>query len=306
MPQARTILTFTAALAVVAVAMTTSLRSSSSNAQSSPAPALPATTRGVTIMAYNIEGLPWPFAHERSAAFAAIEHRLQDLRRVGEQPHVLVLEEAFTPEARSIGRNSGYRSIAVGGSGTPFGSGLEVATDLPILDVKRFTYRRCAGFDCFASKGVLLTTVALPKGVRIQIAATHLNSHNASGADDSEANRAYFSQVDELSRFVRAKRDPKLPLLVVGDFNTYPAVRADFLMRESRGWQAGDALNVLGVGIGKGKDRQFFSPGAYSEVKPVGLSVPFGKDPDGTMLSNHIGYVVQYRLDPSGTASRKG
>lgn len=305
MLQRRTILTFTAALAVVAVAITTSLRSSSSNAQSSRAPALPATTRGVSIMAYNVEGLPWPFAHERSAAFAAIEQRLRDLRRLGEQPHILVLEEAFTPEARSIGRNSGYRSIALGGSGTPFGSGLEVATDLPILDVKRFTYRGCAGFDCLASKGVLLTT-ALAKGVRIQIAATHLNSHNASGTDDPEANRAYFSQVDELSRFVRAKRDPKLPLLVVGDFNTYPAVRADYLMRESRGWQAGDALNLLRVGIGKGKDRQFFSPGAYSEVKPVALSVPFGKDPDGTMLSNHIGYVVQYRLDPSGRASRKG
>ena len=118
--------------------------------------------------------------------------------------------------------------------------------------------------------------------------------------------RRPIAPISQLSRFVRAKRDPKLPLLVVGDFNTYPAVRADFLMRESRGWQAGDALNVLGVGIGKGKDRQFFSPGAYSEVRPVGLLVPSGKDPDGTMLSNHIGYVVQYRLDPSGTASRKG
>lgn len=102
-------------------------------------------------MAYNIEGLPWPFGHGRSAAFAAIEQRLRELRRLGGQPHVLVLEEAITAEAQAIGRNSGYRSIAVGGGVTPFGSGLEVATDLPILGVTRFTYRACAGFDCLAS-----------------------------------------------------------------------------------------------------------------------------------------------------------
>lgn len=40
----------------------------------------------------------------------------------------------------------------------------------------------------------------------------------------------FFSQVDEPSRFIRANRDPKLPPLLVGDFNTFPPVRANFLM----------------------------------------------------------------------------
>jgi hypothetical protein len=43
-----------------------------------------------------------------------------------------------------------------------------------------------------------------------------------------------FCRVDELSRFIRANCDPKLPLLVVGDFNTYPAVWANFLMRKKQ------------------------------------------------------------------------
>jgi hypothetical protein len=157
-----------------------------------------------------------------------------------------------------------------------------------------------------AAKGALLATVALAKGVRVQIAATHLNSHKASGSDDSDANRAYFAQVDELSKFIAANRDPALPLLVVGDFNTYPQVRRDYLARESQIWRTGDALNRLGIRVGKGKDRQFFAPGRSAAVLPVGISIPFGKEASGSMLSNHIGYMVHYRVDPAASALRKG
>jgi hypothetical protein len=265
----------------------------------------PSGMRGVSIMAYNIEGLPWPFAAGRPQAFAAIEQRLRHLRSLGEQPHVLVLEEAFTPSARAIGAAAGYRSVVVAGSPTPFGSGLEIASNLPILDVKRFTYDACAGLDCLAAKGAMLATVALPKGVRIQIAATHLNSHRASGSDDSDANQAYFAQVDELSRFILANRDPKLPLLVVGDFNTYPEARRAYLMRKSRTWKTQDTLDRLGVDVLKGKDRQFFASGGSAGLTPVGITVPFGRDMDGTMLSNHVGYVVHYRLDPAASALHK-
>jgi hypothetical protein len=262
--------------------------------------------RGVSIMAYNIEGLPWPFAAGRPRAFAAIEQRLRHLRSLGEQPHVLVLEEAFTPSARAIGAAAGYRSVVVAGSPTPFGSGLEIASDLPILDVKRFTYPTCAGFDCIAAKGAMLATIGLPKGVRIQVAATHLNSHRASGSDDSDANRAYFAQVDELSRFILANRDPKLPLLVVGDFNTYPKARRAYLARESRMWRTDDALERIGVRVGRGKDRQFFAPGGSVALKPVGITIPFGREADGSMLSNHAGYAIHYRLDPAAGALGKG
>lgn len=306
MPQRRTILTFTAALAVIAVAVATSLKPESSSAQASLAPALPRTADGFSVMAYNIEGLPWPLAHQRPAAFAAIKQRLRRLRTLGEQPQVLVLEEAFTPGARAIGRGSGYRSVVVADKAAPFGSGLEIATDLPILQVKRFTYPACAGFDCFAAKGAILAIVALSSQVRVQIAATHLNSHKASGTDDSRANRAYFAQVDALSRFIAANRDPALPLLVVGDFNNYPTVRSGYLMRESRYWGADDILRRLGVSIWKDKDRQFYASGESAGLNPVKITVPFGREADGSMLSNHIGYAVQYRLDPVANASRKG
>jgi endonuclease/exonuclease/phosphatase family metal-dependent hydrolase len=299
-------LIFAASAGVVAATMVTILGPRSTNAQPVPASALPETARGVSVMAYNVEGLPWPFAFRRPQALTEIAQRLRSLRFHGEQPQVLVLEEAFTPTARSIGRESGYRSVVAAGSATPFGSGLEIATDLPILDVKRFTYPACAGFDCLAAKGAMLATVAVSKEMRVQIAATHLNAHKASGSDDSHANSAYFAQVDELSRFIAANRDPALPLVVVGDFNTYPPLRRNYLMRESRFWRADDALDRLGFDVGTGKDRQFVAPGAAARLSPVAIKVPFGKEPDGSMLSNHVGYAIQYRRAPALDASRKG
>jgi hypothetical protein len=298
-------LTIAAIFAGIAGMTVMNLGARSSDARPLAASGAPSGTHGVSIMAYNIEGLPWPLAAGRPQAFAAIEQRLRQLRSLGQQPQVLVLEEAFTPSARSIGRDSGYRSVAVAGSPTPFGSGLEIASDLPIVDVKRFTYRACAGFDCVAAKGAMLATIRLPKGIRIQIAATHLNSHRASGSDDSDANRAYFAQIDALSRFIAENRDSKLPLLVVGDFNTYPLVRREYLMRKSRTWKTQDTLDRLGVDVLKGKDRQFFASGGSAALTPVRITVPFGRDMDGTMLSNHVGYVVHYRLDPAASALHK-
>jgi hypothetical protein len=296
-----------AAISVAAAAVAVmNLGSRPSDAQPLSAPSAPDAMKGLSVMAYNIEGLPWPLAPDRSAAFSGIEERLRDLRLRGQQPQVLVLEEAFTPGARAVGRASGYRSVAVGKGGMAFGSGLEIATELPILGVKRFTYRDCAGFDCLAAKGALLATIGLAKGVQLQIAATHLNSHKASGSDDSHANQAYFAQVDELSRFILANRDPKLPLLVVGDFNTYPPTRRAYLARESQLWRADDALDRMGVNVWRGKDRQFFASGGSVSVKPLGITIPFGREADGTMISNHVGYAIHYRLDPGAGAFARG
>jgi endonuclease/exonuclease/phosphatase family metal-dependent hydrolase len=268
----------------------------------------------ISILAYNVEGLPWPIATGRPSAIAQIERRLRELRAIGKQPQVLMLEEAFTPRAQAIGAHSGYRTIVLGSpAASLFGSGLEIATDLPILDVKRLSYPDCAGLDCLARKGVMLVTVALPDGIKLQIAATHLNAHKASGSDDRDANRAYYDQVDALSRFIAANRNPALPLVVAGDFNTFPAVRREYLRREVSSWPASDALDrapgASGAALRSGKDRQFYGSGASASISPAAFAVPFGRDGDGTMLSNHVGYMVQYdigRRSQSPRASHKG
>ncbi|MGQ2929054.1 MAG: hypothetical protein ACT6Q3_01150, partial [Sphingopyxis sp.] len=46
----------------------------------------------------------------------------------------------------------------------------------------------------------------------------------------------------------------------------------------------------------KGRDWQFFSPGYDSSIQAIAMAVLFGRERDGTMLSDHVGYGVTYRL----------
>src|SRR4051794_1437093 len=95
-----------------------------------PAAGQAAPAHDVSILTYNIEGLPWPLAVGRPAAFIAIENRLRELRSSGRQPQVLVLQEAFTRQAKAVGANSGYPFVAMGGATTDLrDSGLEIASD---------------------------------------------------------------------------------------------------------------------------------------------------------------------------------
>lgn len=71
---------------------------------------------GLSIMAYNVKGLPWPLASDRSADFARIEARLLAMRAQDAQPHVIILQEAFTEPAKAIARHCGYRFVVEGPS----------------------------------------------------------------------------------------------------------------------------------------------------------------------------------------------
>lgn len=211
-------------------------------------PAVPGSD--LSVMTYNVHGLPWPLAQEREAALGAIADRLAMLRRRGLAPDVVVLEEAFVPKAREIGRAAGYRFAVDGSSardcgpsaprdaassalaeGTAWwrgeterrvlGSGLLVLSDRPVVSVRRMSYgRSCAGWDCLASKGALLVEIALPGGRgTFDVVATHMNSRGASGAADVRSDLAHRLQLLALARFVSACRGPGLPLVIAGDLN---------------------------------------------------------------------------------------
>jgi hypothetical protein len=122
----------------------------------------------ISVLTYNVHGLPWPLAGNRETAFISIERRLTDLRAKGAKPHIMVLQEAFTDRAKQIGKNSGYAYFADGpgrddppkattasaedefledGSaqkdeteGKWTGSGLQVFSDYPIFRVKRMAF----------------------------------------------------------------------------------------------------------------------------------------------------------------------
>ncbi|MDB5713694.1 MAG: endonuclease/exonuclease/phosphatase [Sphingomonadales bacterium] len=242
--------------------------------------ALAAPATSLTLLSYNVHGLPWPLTSGRPAAFAQIAERLRDMRRTGTQPAVVALQEAFTTSAKQIGEAAGYRYIVKGPSaadrsaiamtatdrkfasgaswlnGETLGpvedSGLEIMSDYPILSVRSAVFPRfaCAGYDCLANKGVLLVTVKIPgQALPVEIATAHMNSRGASGVGDDRTGYAYQRQVDALAAFFRANSNPALPLIFAGDFNIGKALSRQVALRSRAGnwWGTPDPTLARGA-----------------------------------------------------------
>ncbi|MGH6616559.1 endonuclease/exonuclease/phosphatase family protein [Sphingomonas sp.] len=252
----------------------------------------------LSVLTYNVKGLPWPIASDRPADLAEIGRRLHEMRRRGTGPQVVVLQEAFTDEARAIGLSAGYRHIVSGPAageasdaamteadrrfagdarwwlGETFGSfvssGLQVLSDHPVIRVRRLVYPRfaCAGSDCLANKGALLVTLRLPDGSLVDVLTTHLNSRHSSGAPDARSLQAYRRQAEFLSAFINQWHDPAVPLVAAGDYNvgTAPA-RGQALIAQVAGWRGAakfrDALRQV---AGRQTERGTPIPASVSAV----------------------------------------
>ncbi|WP_235037883.1 MULTISPECIES: endonuclease/exonuclease/phosphatase family protein [unclassified Novosphingobium] len=203
----------------------------------------------LSVMTFNIKGLPFPLAHGRAEALAEIASRLRKLRRTGRQPDVILLQEAFIPEAKEIARRAGYAHVAIGSGiddpvakpgdkadsfvheaswlhgeavGRWIDSGLVILSDHPIVKTRRMAFPEamCAGFDCLAAKGVLVAWIAVPgRGRPVAVADTHLNSRKASGVAIARANTAFARQASAARAFIRANVDAGTDLIFGGDFN---------------------------------------------------------------------------------------
>lgn len=298
----------------------------------------------ISVLTYNIRGLPWPLANGRPSALAQISARFRDLRRRDQAPHIVVLQEAFTSDAQRIGYEAGYQHIVQGPTirdippvamtpadrlfasqarwwkgeteGKFVDSGLQLLSDYPVRRVKRIAYPAfaCAGYDCLASKGALLVTIDMPgASTPIDVVTTHLNSRHASGVSDSRSLYAYRRQLGILTDAIRQWHDERYPLIVAGDFNvgSEPYRRLALLTDARIGWGAAKANNALRqiaradrsllshdarFALARARDWQFCAQGLRVGLLPVGISVPFGHDGNGIMLSDHIGYVARFRL----------
>ncbi|MEG3084585.1 endonuclease/exonuclease/phosphatase family protein [Sphingomonas sp. PB2P12] len=296
----------------------------------------------VSVMTYNVHGVPWPVADDRSSALTAIAAQLRAMRAAGRQPGIVALQESFVPDAKAIGAEAGYRYVAFGapaeaiaapetaqdrkfvadGSmlrgervGKHVGSGLAIFSDYPILAVRRISYPVCAGYDCLANKGAMAALIAVP-GIASPVAVidTHLNSNGATGVSEPRALYAYRRQIDALSGFIRSVARPGGTMLVAGDFNvgrdmerrTYFAQHmfggpvaltgGSLKCRESRTCLVTQPADIA-FSTGRAKDFLLYRPSNGADIRPLALSAPFGRGPGNTMLSDHIGVMVNYRID---------
>jgi endonuclease/exonuclease/phosphatase family metal-dependent hydrolase len=288
----------------------------------------------LSVMTYNVKGLPFPLASGRVEALAKIAEGLRDLRREGRQPDVILLQEAFIPEAKEIARRAGYAHVSTGarpedararagdddfarkaawtsgeGMGRWLDSGLVILSDHPIVRTRRMTFSdaMCAGFDCLAAKGVLVTWIAVPGRKRpVAIADTHLNARKAAGVSIERSNVAFARQARAARAFIRAEVDAGTDLIFGGDFNIGKDAERIAAMRDivAGGQEASAAADcstcaaALKADVAaireRGKDKQFFRPGSQGPMRLRGLEVPFSAGNGGDALSDHLGYVARY------------
>lgn len=300
----------------------------------------------LSLLTYNVEGLPFPVRTGRADKLRQIGATLAALRAVGRQPHVVVLQEAFSADAKAITTQAGYRYVVDGPSADMAGakatsandlrfaakaslfrgersgkwvdSGLRIASDYPILSVRRMAYPAyaCAGFDCLANKGVLAVSLRVPGLAEpVAVVATHLNSRNASHAAPTRSLYAYQRQVDALSEFVRKVVPNNYPFVLAGDLNVGQQLdRRSYLIRNTALWRNAAPLDVamsrclsdpacgkrnlidLSYSYRRARDWQFYSPGDRAGLQVAAVSGLFGRDARGGMLSDHVGYVASYKI----------
>jgi len=212
-------------------------------------PTWPAPAGAISIMSYNIKGLPWPIAFGREEAISAIGRRLAAMRSSNAHPHVVLLQEAFGNAANGLGQAGGYRFVITGPqvaishepqplgqafaegaqwikgeeSGSLVDSGLAILSDYPVVRIERYAFPEgaCAGYDCLAAKGVLVAWIDVPgAGEPIAVVDIHLNSRRATHVATERADRAYTWQVAAVRTFLSSVLPSGSPVIFGGDFNT--------------------------------------------------------------------------------------
>ncbi len=229
----------------------------------------------VDVLIYNIAALPWPIRSNRAKATKLIGEELAALRARGEQPDIVMLQEAFRSSVKHLVRRSGYPNWVRGplaGDKMPdfserapeefkkgrsfwkgerigkiMDSGLYVLSDWPILGktAQPFYRYECAGFDCGANKGTLAVGIEVP-GMPgyLQMFTVHMNAGGTTtGVSEARSLTAHKLQLDHINEAMNAGIDTDQPLIFGGDFNMKQA-RARFDYTTSERGQLDDIVLV--------------------------------------------------------------
>ncbi|MCT2558120.1 endonuclease/exonuclease/phosphatase family protein [Tsuneonella sp. YG55] len=303
-------------------------------------PGSSAPVEQMSVLSYNVEGLPPPARWGRKRYLSRIAEELATMRRAGKAPQVVVLQEAFSDPSPPIAAIAGYRYTASGpttadrsapstaeartlargarltkgeGIGHWLGSGLRIMSDFPIVSVRRMAFPAwmCAGYDCLASKGVLIAWIAVPGSPQsVAFIDAHLNSMRLVGVPSGRSDQAYALQVAAMRAFVAENVPPGAPAVFAGDFDTENALRRRLLgdpplagarsaipaaIAADDAIAPGDRREAAAI-LSHGVDRLYYRGSPDWPITLDGLSVPFGLRSDGTMLSDHRGFVVRFAV----------
>jgi endonuclease/exonuclease/phosphatase family metal-dependent hydrolase len=163
----------------------------------------------LTILTYNVWGLPSWMNHQPKARYARIAGDLERLH-----PDVALLQEVWTKAAGAVAPTNGGWLVAQASSPYFFRrNGLMVLSRLPISGGEFHRFSQAAFPDSMVRKGALKVTVQTPGGQRLNIWDVHLQS---------DAPRVRRRQIRQLVAWVREADNGQVADLVGGDFNSTP------------------------------------------------------------------------------------
>ena len=273
----------------------------------------------IKVLTYNIAGLPKKINKVR---FKRIKEILEQRKLDGTYPDVLLFQEAFTEKSQKAFRDLSPEKIFKGPRSNIFGrkifsSGTYIVSDHEFLATERKSYRgKCAGWDCFANKGIAFAKVKID-GIPfpIDIVTTHMQSN--SKVSDKKASKARKKQIAVIEEFFEKYVDETVPMILAGDINLKPdnprkphygifkeSISADELTAINSGNYCLKNPSLCKIDpetkteeiYEDTHDHQFFRATPEVKVEPVFLSRNFREVFEGDPLSDHYGYEVHYKI----------
>ena len=190
---------------------------------------VPVISPGVTsvqlkILSWNIGMLPFlNLLSEKNDHAEAIAKALSS-----EDYDIIVFEEAFTMQARTIIRNIlkerypyVYGPVNKSLLSLKFNGGVWILSKIPLIIKKEIEFTSFAGFDSFARKGAILFEGQIHNTL-FQLITTHLQ-------DDEYPQYIRVNQLNEIyDKLIVPYSDPGIPQIICGDFNTDEKVAENY------------------------------------------------------------------------------
>ena len=175
-----------------------------------------ATSGELSLLTYNIAGLP-------AIISSAETERSSSIERIGEQVSgfdIVNAQEDFNYNAEFYAMNTHpFRTESMGG--VPFGDGLSTLSKYPILFTDRVAWKDCSGSDCLTPKGFSLSRIQLTKSVTLDVYNIHATAQN-----NSSAVAARKKNLQQIAAYIHEKSKDRA-VLIMGDFNAHYAFSED-------------------------------------------------------------------------------
>jgi len=168
----------------------------------------------ITTLTYNVAGLP-----QLISSGDPVNSTSEIGRRINAYEIVLVQEDFNYNHFLYGTAKHKYRTQP--SPPVPLGDGMNILSQYPISDFKRFRWNDCNGTDCLTPKGFNYSRIEVVPGFTVDFYNLHANAGGA--AADLEARRRNIAQI---CAYIDANSQGR-PVVVMGDFNCRYTREAD-------------------------------------------------------------------------------